>query len=237
MNVRSLTGRFASGKARRAIGFESSLERDLEVLLEFDPRVLDFEEQPVHVAWRSPDGKPHVYTPDFLVTYTRFDPARDPQIKCLVEVKYRFDLVKNLAQYRLPLKAALAYAADRGWRFKILTDFEIRGRYLRPARFLLPFLRDVPDHVMEALVLEAVARQAMHPPFRPTANAVASDLHDRAERGDVLRSLWRLVAVGRLRMDFAKELTTYRKLWIPDPREVRPLLLPLALPGLYQGQR
>ena len=42
---RSLTGRFASGKVRRAVAFESSLERDLELLLEFDPRVLEFEEQ------------------------------------------------------------------------------------------------------------------------------------------------------------------------------------------------
>jgi hypothetical protein len=64
----SLTGRFASSKVRRSMGFESSQERDLELLLEFDPRVLHFEEQPVHVFWRGPEGKPHVYTPDFLVT-------------------------------------------------------------------------------------------------------------------------------------------------------------------------
>ena len=235
MNCHSLTGRFASGKVRRAVAFESSLERDLELLLEFDPRVLEFEEQPVHVTWCGPGGKPHVYTPDFLVTYTRFDPARDPKLKCLVEVKYRCDRVKNLAPYRPAVKAAIAYAADRGWRFKILTDFEIRGPFLYPVRFLLPYLRDAPDEAMEALVLETVARQAERPAFKPRVCTVLDDLRPWADPAEVLRSLWRLVAVGRLRMDFRKGFMLCRKIWAPAPSEARPLLLPLELPGLYRG--
>jgi hypothetical protein len=235
MNFSSLTGRFASGKIRRALGFESSLERDLELLLEFDPRVLEFEEQPVHVSWCGPGGKPHVYTPDFLVTYTHFDPARDPRLKCLVEVKYRFDLVKNLAQYRPAFKAAISYAADRGWRFKILTEFEIRAPFLRPVRFLLPFLREEPDEAMEALVLATVARQAERPRIKPKINTVLDELCPSADRGEVLRSLWRLVAVGRLRINFRQSFTLSSIIWIPSPSETRPLLLPLGLPGLYRG--
>ena len=235
MQFRSLTGRFASGKIRRSVGFESSLERDLELLLEFDPRVLDFEEQPLHVVWRGPNGLPHIYTPDFLVTYTRFDPQVDPKLKCLVEVKYSFDLSKRLAQYRPAFKAAVSYAADRGWRFKILTEFQIRKPCLSHVRFLLPFLREDPDEAMEATVLATVERLADRPWFKPRICHVLDDLQYRKDAGEVLRSLWRLVAVGRLRMDFSKTLTTRRQIWIPDPSEARQLLLPLELPGIYRG--
>lgn len=231
----SLTGRFASEKTRRAVGFESSLERDLELLLEFDPRVLDFEEQPVHVAWHALEGLPHVYTPDFLVTYTRFDPRTDPKLRCLVEVKYSFEVIKNLARYRPAFKAAIAYAADRGWRFKILTEFQIRMPCLSRVRFLLPFLREEPDEAMEALVLETVARLADRSWIKPRICHVLEELQRRVEVGEVLRSLWRLVAMGRLRMDFTKSLTIRRKIWVPEPPEAGPLLLPLELPGTYRG--
>lgn len=231
----SLTGRFASGKVHRSMGFESSLERDLELLLEFDPRILHFEEQPVHVPWRGPDGKAHVYTPDFLVTYTHFDPKVDPKLRCLVEVKYSFEVIRNLQQYRPGFKAAISYAADRGWRFKILTENQIRGPFLRPVRFLLPFLRDDPDEAMETLVMATVRRLADSPWFKPRICHVLEDLRPKADDGDLLHSLWRLVAVGRLCMDFTQTFTIRRHVWPSAGPEGRRHLLPLELPGLYRG--
>lgn len=231
----SLTGRFASKKVHRSMGFESSLERDLEALLEFDPRILDFEEQPVHVAWHDPGGRAHVYTPDFLVTYTHFDPEADPRIRWLVEVKYGFEVIKNLAKYWPGFKAAISYAADRGWRFKILTESQIRGPFLRPVRFLLPFLRDEPDEAMEALVLASVRRLSADPWFKPRICHVLDDLRREADAGDLLPSLWRLVAIGQLCMDFSKTFTIRRHVWPTGTPGGRRHLLPLALPGLFRG--
>jgi hypothetical protein len=45
-NYRSVTGMFASYKNNRAIGYESLLERDFFLFLEFDSEESTYEEQP-----------------------------------------------------------------------------------------------------------------------------------------------------------------------------------------------
>jgi len=94
---------------------------------------------------------------------------------------------------------------------------------------------DDDDDADEVEVLETVAMQAERPQFKPRVSTVLDDLRPRADPAEVLRSLWRLVAVGRLRMDFRKGFMPCHKIWAPAPSEARPLLLPLELPGLYRG--
>ena len=59
-NYRNVTGRLASPKNRRLVGFESMLEKDFYLLLEFDINVETFEEQPVTLRYRGPDGQLHL---------------------------------------------------------------------------------------------------------------------------------------------------------------------------------
>src|SRR5437868_5438583 len=51
----------------RMKGFESSLERDFFILLDFDLNVDRYEEQPVRIEYRDGDGRLRTYTPDVLV--------------------------------------------------------------------------------------------------------------------------------------------------------------------------
>lgn len=80
----SLSGNFVSKKnENRLIQFESSLERDYVYLLEFDPEVYCYLEQPLKIKYVSPQNKRKTYVPDFLVRY------RDPLIKDeLIEIKF-----------------------------------------------------------------------------------------------------------------------------------------------------
>jgi hypothetical protein len=64
--VRKNIGKTPSLKAGRPVWWESLLERDYIVLLEFDPDVLTFVEQPFRVRY-SFEGRVRHYTPDFLV--------------------------------------------------------------------------------------------------------------------------------------------------------------------------
>lgn len=52
-NRRSVTGLLPSRKNARMLPFESTLERDLATLPEFDDSVLAFEAQPVDVTYRA----------------------------------------------------------------------------------------------------------------------------------------------------------------------------------------
>ncbi len=70
--------------------FESTLERDFLMLLEFDKNVERFEVQPIKLEWTNDLGKPHSYTPDVLVYY-----CKGKKQITLFEVKYRDDIKKN----------------------------------------------------------------------------------------------------------------------------------------------
>ncbi|MFD5159424.1 TnsA-like heteromeric transposase endonuclease subunit [Streptomyces hawaiiensis] len=49
------------------VGFESWLERDRLVLLDFDPLVTGMASQPFRLSWTGPEGKRIRHTPDFFV--------------------------------------------------------------------------------------------------------------------------------------------------------------------------
>ncbi|MCX6056896.1 MAG: TnsA endonuclease N-terminal domain-containing protein [Chloroflexi bacterium] len=61
---RNVIGRFPFAKMGRMIAFESLLERDFIYLLEYDPSVKWFEEQPLSIKYLQ-EGKQFQYTPDF----------------------------------------------------------------------------------------------------------------------------------------------------------------------------
>ena len=65
---RSISGRFPSVLNSRLIGYESKLERDFFVTLEFDRTILRYEEQPVRITGVV-GGKKISYVPDCLIQY------------------------------------------------------------------------------------------------------------------------------------------------------------------------
>lgn len=66
-NYRSVTGVLASKKNNRMVASESTLERDLYNLLEFDPMVQSYEEQPITLPYRLSNGQQSHYTPDVII--------------------------------------------------------------------------------------------------------------------------------------------------------------------------
>lgn len=56
--------------ANRALVYESSLERDFACMLMADRRVAHIHDQPPAVTYKTPDGRTHRHTFDFLVTTT-----------------------------------------------------------------------------------------------------------------------------------------------------------------------
>jgi hypothetical protein len=125
-NYRNVTGIAASGKAIGSAQFESTLERDFLALLEFSSDVEIFEVQPVKIEWYDNLGTPRSYTPDALVT---FAPATGKQ-PWLCEIKYRADIKKHWDTLHPKFIKGISYAKRHGWRFRIITEVEIRTPYL-----------------------------------------------------------------------------------------------------------
>jgi len=123
MKVRKITnkgpkkviGKFPSLKMGRCIWWESQIERDYIYLLEFDPSVTSYKEQPLCISYFL-NGKEHHYTPDFLVERSNR--------RQIVEVKREHQTRKeeNVALF----SAVGPLFFQQGYEFIIATDTAIR---------------------------------------------------------------------------------------------------------------
>lgn len=203
-NYRNVTGNAAHSKAVGGAAFESTLERDFLVLLEFSPEVSQFEVQPVTIQWFNDQGKQRQYTPDVLVSYVS---GNSPT---LFEVKYRSDLKKDWAILRRKFKAAIQYTKSLGWRFRIATEVEIRTPYLANAQFLLPFLRrnsGLPSD--ETLLKSALASLTEATP----ANLLSHITNDDQQRARLLPALWRMIGLREIGADLDQPIDMNSRLW------------------------
>ncbi len=207
-NYRNLTGLSASKKSTEAY-FESSLERDFISVLEFDAQVQTYDVQPVTIEWCDNDGKKRKYTPDALVNFFPSLPIKTAK-KLLCEVKYRSDLKDNWLEYKPKFKAAIKYARNNGYRFKIMTEVEIRTHFMENATFLLPYLNHNLDDAHEKLIMDRLKgmRQCS------IEAIIKSIFNDKWLQAEVLTSLWKLVALRRISTDLNLPLTMSSTIWI-----------------------
>lgn len=203
-NYRNVTGMAAHRKAEGCAAFESTLERDFLVLLEFSPEVDRFEVQPVTIEWLNGQGKPRKYTPDVLVSYAS---GTSPT---LFEVKYRSDLKKDWAVLRPKFKVAIRYAKAQGWRFRIATEVEIRTPYLANAHFLLPFLRRNSSLPSD----DALLKSALSSLPEATPEILLNHITDNEqERVRLLPILWRMISLHEIGADLDQRLSMNSPLW------------------------
>jgi hypothetical protein len=111
-----MIGRFPSLKMRRMIAFESLIEQDYLFLLDFDPDVASFCEQPVQIeyAW---EGKVLHYTPDFHVIRS----MGEEYVEC--KPQKQVDRAENQRKFR----AAREWCQQQGFQYRVVTDEEIRS--------------------------------------------------------------------------------------------------------------
>lgn len=204
-NNRSITGRHAESGQE----FESTLERDLLELLNFDLNVNRIEAQPLVIPYIGNDGRPHNYTPDILVHYRRdIVPAKDmPHLLC--EVKYRDEYKGKFRELKPKFRAAHRYAKGRGWQFRVLTEREIRTPYLWNARFLAPYRRAHVEAEIAMLILGQVKRLGETDP----QTLLHSLGHSRWYQAKLLPALWQLVANLEIATDLNIKLTMKSRIW------------------------
>jgi hypothetical protein len=205
VNARSTTGRHGYSRQQ----YESTLERDLLDLLAFDYNVDRYETQPLVIEYFGSDGKLHRYTPDVLVFYRRdVVPAKDmPHL--LVEVKYRQEYRGQFKELKQRFRAARLYCRERGWRFVVLTEREIRTPYLSNARFLRAY-RDMSfDPGLEWAVLDQTRTLGQTTPSMLIESLADSELM----RATYLREMWRLVATKRIGTDLTLPLSMDSAIW------------------------
>ena len=207
-NYRNVTGIAASQKCDSA-QFESTLERDYLALLEFDKNVKYFDVQPITIKWFESEGKERSYTPDVLVTYNEHQLAVANQKPLLCEIKYRDDIKKNWKTLKPKFKAAIKYAKQHGWRFKLITEVEIKTSYTNNAKFLLTYLQRDENETF-SLILKRQLHELRECTIESLLKSVFIDKWSQAE---LIPTLWQLIAQGQIGTDLNQPLTMSSSIW------------------------
>lgn len=204
-NYRNVTGVSATSKAVGAAQFESTLERDFLDILEFSAEVKRFEVQPLKIEWNDDVGGRRSYTPDVLVEFSEAVGC----VPWLCEVKYRADLKKSWDVLRPKFRRGIRFARQKGWRFRLITEMEIRTPYLGNVRFLKPFkFREIPESSIERLLGQLQSLQRATP-----SELLASVAPDALSQAEWLPVLWHLMALHRIGADLTLNLAMDSPIW------------------------
>lgn len=141
-NYLFVTGGYSSRKNEEMDAFESLLEKDYLLLLDFDDAVTKFDVQPVRIPVA---GVPRGYVPDMYVEYRPNPQTGEIRKPSLVEVKTAEDLVRNAEKYAPKFAAARLYADERGWEFLTIDQYDIRTPRLANLKFLREYRNFSPS--------------------------------------------------------------------------------------------
>lgn len=199
-----VTGAFSSAKADRVIAFESTLEKEYMLLLDFDEEVDRYEEQPVRVPV---PGVPRGYVVDLLVHFRSSDRASQ-----LTEIKTEEDLERHRGDYAPKFSAAQAFCQDRGWSFVIKTDKDIRTAKLQNLKFLRRYRNFSPDPAHSELVMNGLVSAGGRTTSETLMNKLAPTPDDRSA---LLPVVWNLLLSRQLHTDLDAEMPVDVPLWLP----------------------
>jgi len=201
-NAISMTGR-VSGQQ-----LESSLERDFLTLVRFDSTVDRFVTQPISLVYSDVAGQTWPYTPDCLVIYKQTSDRAGDRPPLLCEIKYEKELEEDRERLEPKFAAARAYCNERGWRFGVFSEKQIRTPLLDNARFLLPYR----NRKLPKLLTDPVKHWFQNEgPATPQTFLASIDNGDRLNS---LAALWHLVATGSLGCDLSQaKISNHTQLW------------------------
>lgn len=202
---RALTGKVVL-QAGGTAGFESSLERDLLLILDFDPQVLAVREQPFSIT-HIQDASVRRYTPDVMAEYDR---ERVPTV--VYEVKPLETLRADWSILRPRFKAAVAHCRLRDWQFKIVTERQIRTPYLDNVKFLRRYRALEPQLLRQAQLRYTATALG---PTTPQA-LLAASYWPKDDQAMAIPALWQMVARGDFTIDLSKPLTMRSPMQLRD---------------------
>jgi TnsA endonuclease N terminal/TnsA endonuclease C terminal len=192
-----------SRKLDRGVKAESSLEADFLFLNEHDPSVVWFDEQPLVISYQlENESFERTYTPDLL---TKSKLHSGVEIFTLYEVKFRSELKKSWMSLKPKFKAAIHVCKLRGWKFKIVTEKEIRTIKLRNLEFLFHFSRTVSP--IESDLRSVIFNGLLQLDVATPDELLAYLFRDNDKRAEALPVLWRMIFSSAISFDWDRPLT------------------------------
>lgn len=204
----SCVGYFKSYKNNKQLAFESILERDFFMLLEFKQNVLSYEEQPLKINYQLKASNTR-YTPDVLVTY-------DDGSKKIFEVKYQSDIDSDPElQYKISvLKEEIA--KQMSIPFETFTDTQIDQIYFKNCVFLYKNAFISETDTITAKILQTLANISAPITVKSFLELLSSN---QTEQLKFLPYLWHEIFKNTSLINMYQPITMSSLLYPRDPYE------------------
>jgi hypothetical protein len=201
-----MTGRVAIGSGA-SVAFESALERDWLIFLDYNPHVTAIREQPFTVSFRDDKHRARRYTPDCMAEVRESDGSMTITV---YEVKYREDLLTNWKSLKPKFNAVRQYCRERGWKFRVVTERDVRTAYLENIKFLRSYRSREQDPVRAQELLRTIRVLGETTPQSLLAAAFWT-LEDRAA---AIPILWKMIAEEKILAVLNEPLTMSSPIWV-----------------------
>jgi len=198
-------------RGKKNIQFESTLERDLLMIMEYDPCVTDVIEQPVTIEYTNKNGREVTYTPDFLVHYHPPHPLCNYKLNVskLIEVKPNNLLKKNWLAIRPKLKIGTAHARQQGWIFCIYDESRIRSTCLDNINFLKRHRNHQYDAHEELRIINYITKKKNVSVEKLLKYLYSSEADKRTAKFQI----WHLLSKHKLLCDMGRPLNITTTIW------------------------
>lgn len=212
-----ISGHFAFRK-EKSIAFESTLERDLLTLLEFNDSVSDVIGQPVTIEYTNKNGRDVTYTPDFLVFFNEpsADLLRMQRKPLLIEVKPRAKLTKYWDKLKKKIQIGIQYAHANDMIFKVYDESRIRNMYLKNIQFLKRYKRLTYNEEDAMNILSLVYSNGA----LPIGHILEHLFVTQEQKGIALGQIWNMLANKQLLCSMETPLNIKTLVWTNEEIEM-----------------
>lgn len=192
----AVTGYFSSFKNKRQINFESKLEHDFYLLLEFDETIKSYQEQPFKVYYIYQDKKRR-YTPDTLVNYID-STQKIFEVKPMFKIKNDVELQEKIGLQKQKIKE------EKNLELSIFTDENMNKIYMNNIKIIYNFAfikvnKEIQDKIRKELLKLNVPIEVKKLLDRLTST--------KSDRLKYIPYLWNLVFNNLGCIDFTKKIT------------------------------
>jgi len=194
-------GYFPSIKMKRKIAFESTIERDKMTLVDFDPDVQAFEEQPLVIPYQY-NNKTVTYTPDLLVQTLE---------KCIL-VECKPSTLVDTEDNQRKFREARNWCDQHSFAFEVVTDEQIRAGYrLSNVKRLTQYARHVISPQTKSRIYSILRAAGRPMPIIALGHEIAP-----SKPVSVMSSILHLAYHHQVAMDLDKEkISDASLIWLP----------------------
>jgi hypothetical protein len=201
-NYRSITGHFPSIKNKKSIAFESKLEKELFLTLEFDDTVISYQEQPqIEIYFK---GKNKIYSADCYIHRS----IESNLLDSIVEVKYTNELKKDEQYFKEKFEAIQNSTTEMNLDFEIYTELNNTQTYIENLDFLYRYLENPLKMKYEEQIMNIVRNfnkiSALDITKKISSNPIDYQI--------ISNEIWNLVAHKKLKSDFYDTVLTMNSL-------------------------